>query len=374
MVQRLRPAVAACARTGILSYSARWLEGQSYGPEGARFLRSSLWQRERNAMIDISVVVPVFNEAESVPRLAEELHGTLSQLRRSYEVLLIDDGSTDASWSKLLEAGRRYPSFRLIRFRRNFGQTAAINAGFREARGSVVITMDADLQNDPRDIPRLIGKTDEGFAVVSGWRKDRKDPLVTRRLPSVIANALISRITGVRLHDYGCTLKAYRREVVDNLQLYGEMHRFIPALASWVGGTLAEVPVGHRARQFGVSKYGLSRTFRVILDLLTVKFLLHYSTRPIQVFGRMGLMFAGAAMVMLLAATVDRLVGVFDPYLLKRPFWVITPFMLILFCMQFISMGLLAELQIRTYHESQSKPTYVIQEIVEPTLRTGDSQ
>ena len=323
-------------------------------------------------MTDISIVVPVYNEAESIPRLAEELHGVLSRLGRSYEVVLLDDGSSDESWSRLLEAGRRYPNFRLIRFRRNFGQTAAINAGFREARGRVIVTLDADLQNDPADIPRLLEKMDEGFDVVSGWRKDRKDPFLNRRLPSILANALISRITGVHLHDYGCTLKAYRREVVENLHLYGEMHRFIPALASWIGGTLAEVPVIHHARRFGVSKYGISRTLRVILDLVTVRFLLRYSSRPIQIFGKIGVIFGLIGLLMLGLVAAGNLSyrcfeTCFAADLIKRPFWVITPFMLILFCIQFISMGLLAEIQTRTYHESQSKPTYVIREIVEPS-------
>jgi len=210
--------------------------------------------------------------------------------------------------------------------------------------------------------------------VVSGWRRDRQDTFINRRLPSMLANALISRITGVYLHDYGCTLKAYRREVVDNLHLYGEMHRFIPALASWVGGTLAEVPVGHHPRRFGTSKYGISRTLRVILDLMTVKFLLRYSTHPIQIFGKIGLFFGVPGILMLLAGLlahigynflgIASLAGMVDTF--KRPAWIVSPFMLVLFCMQFISIGLLAEIQIRTYHESQGKPIYVIREIVEP--------
>ena len=235
--------------------------------------------------------------------------------------------------------------------------------------------MDADLQNDPEDIPKLLAKMDEGYDVVSGWRKQRKDKFLTRRLPSMIANGIISKTTGVALHDYGCTLKAYHRDIVSNLHLYGEMHRFIPALASWVGGSISEVVVNHHARRFGTSKYGLSRTFRVILDLMTVKFLLNYSTRPIQIFGKIGLFFGAPGLLMLLSMFVahvlynlfglDCVAGVVE--LVKRPFWVITPFMLIFFCMQFISMGLLAEIQIRTYHESQSKPIYVIRETFEST-------
>jgi glycosyltransferase involved in cell wall biosynthesis len=321
-------------------------------------------------MIDLSVVVPIFNEEENVPQVALRLHEALSGLGRAYEILLIDDGSSDESWARMRAAAASYPCFRLIRFRRNFGQTAAINAGFREAKGGVVITLDADLQNDPADIPKLLDRLNDGFDVVSGWRKERQDPFLNRRLPSLLANALISRMTGVRLHDYGCTLKAYRREVVENLHLYGEMHRFIPALASWVGASLAEIPVRHYPRAFGKSKYGLSRTFRVVLDLLTVKFLLRYSASPIQMFGRLGLLFGlPGVLILLFALTTHASYLVFHTEffadLIKRPFWVITPFMLILFCVQFISIGLLAEIQIRTYHESQGKPTYVIRELTD---------
>lgn len=321
-------------------------------------------------MIDVSVIAPVYNEEESVDALCEALHASLSKLDRSYEVVLVDDGSKDSTWEKLCANADRYPYIRIVRLRRNFGQTAAMSAGFHAADGKVVITIDADLQNDPDDIPLLLEKFDAGADVVSGWRKDRKDPFINRRLPSMIANGLISKITGVYLHDYGCTLKAYRREVVERLHLYGEMHRFIPALASWIGADVVEVPVNHRARQFGTSKYGISRTFRVVLDLMTVKFLLRYSTHPIQMFGKVGAFFGvpGAAILGLL--TLGNVVYFFHEnrvaeYLVelsKRPMWVVAPFMLILFCMQFISMGLLAEIQIRTYHESQDKPIYVIKE------------
>ena len=313
----------------------------------------------------VSVVIPVYNEEESVDLLCDKLHAALSRLDRSYEIVLVDDGSSDRTWALLQANARRIPHLRAIRFRRNFGQTAAMSAGFHAARGDVVVTLDADLQNDPADIPKLLERIDAGFDVVSGWRKDRKDTFINRRLPSIIANGLISKMTGVALHDYGCTLKAYRRDVIKNVHLYGEMHRFIPALASWVGGTIDEVVVTHHARQFGTSKYGISRTFRVVLDLMTVKFLLQYSTRPIQVFGRIGLICGGLAAVMLAMLVGDRLFHVADPFLLKRPFWVITPLMLLAFCMQFISMGLLAEMQIRTYHEAQDKPIYVIRETVE---------
>jgi glycosyltransferase involved in cell wall biosynthesis len=325
-------------------------------------------------MIELSVVVPIYNERETVKPLITQLHGTLSTLGRSYEVILVDDGSTDGTWDELVKQAGTVPHLRLIRFRRNFGQTAAISAGFCEARGSVMITMDADLQNDPADIPRLLERLDQGFDVVSGWRKGRKDPFLNRRLPSMLANALISSITGVHLHDYGCTLKAYRREIVQNIQLYGEMHRFIPALASWVGGRIGEVVVTHHPRRFGKSKYGISRTVRVVLDLITVKFLTQYGTRPIHVFGRMGLLCGlsglGLMAAMVLASLSWRLglthVGA---DLIKRPFWVMTAFMLIFFGIQFMSMGLLAEIQIRTYHESQQKPIYVIRETMESVAR-----
>ncbi len=314
----------------------------------------------------ISVVIPVYNEEANVATLAKKLHDSLSSMGRVYEILLVDDGSRDASWARLCEAVSRYPHFRLIRFRRNFGQTAAMSAGIDAARNDVIVTLDADLQNDPADIPLLLSEMEKNNdAVVSGWRKDRKDPFINRRLPSMIANGLISYITGVRLHDYGCTLKAYRRDVLQGVRLYGEMHRFIPALCSWVGGDISEVVVTHHPRIAGVSKYGIGRTFRVILDLFTVKFLLRFTGGPMQLFGKIAFAFGGAGALMMLLVLFDRLVGfggVDHLYLIKRPFWVITPFMLFAFCMQFISMGLLAEVQIRTYHESQDKRIYTIRE------------
>ncbi|HAL93017.1 MAG TPA: glycosyltransferase [Verrucomicrobia bacterium] len=313
----------------------------------------------------LSVVIPVFNEEPNVASLAQKLHDALSTMGRAYEIILVDDGSRDASWERLKEEAARLPHFRLIRFRRNFGQTAAMSAGIDAAKNDVVVTLDADLQNDPADIPRLLAELEKNdYAVVSGWRKDRKDPFLNRRLPSILANGLISNITGVKLHDYGCTLKAYRREVLQGIRLYGEMHRFIPALCSWVGGDIAEVVVTHHPRVAGVSKYGIGRTFRVILDLFTVKFLLRFTGGPMQLFGKIAFFFGGAAALMLLVVVLDRLFGggVEHLYLVKRPFWVITPFMLLAFCMQFISMGLLAEVQIRTYHESQDKRIYSIRE------------
>lgn len=321
-------------------------------------------------MIDVSVIAPVYNEEENVDLLCEALDKALQKLDRSFEVVLVDDGSSDTTWQKLKANADRYDYLTVLKLRRNFGQTAAMSAGFHAARGKVVITIDADLQNDPEDIPLLLAKIDEGYDVVSGWRRDRKDPFINRKLPSMLANGLISKITGVFLHDYGCTLKAYRREVVERLHLYGEMHRFIPALASWIGGELAEVPVNHRARQFGKSKYGISRTFRVVLDLMTVKFLLRYSTHPIQMFGKIGAVFGVPGVALLGLMFLGNLAywvtghpaAAFLVELSKRPMWVVGPFMLILFCFQFISMGLLAEIQIRTYHESQDKPIYVIKE------------
>lgn len=321
--------------------------------------------------MDISVVIPLFNEQENVSLLADKLDKSLANSGLSYEIILVDDGSTDETWQELKKAADKFSNIRLIRLRRNFGQTAAMSAGFHAAKGDIIVTMDADLQNDPADIGMLVEHIKDGADVVSGWRKYRKDPFFSRRLPSVVANALISKITGVKLHDYGCTLKAYRREVIKNLKLYGEMHRFIPALASWVGGCVKEVPVQHHPRKFGRSKYGISRTFRVVLDLMTVKFLLRYSSHPMQMFGKIALFFGIPGLMILIfviSAHISFLLfnTTFASDLLKRPFWVITPFMLILFCVQFISMGLIAEIQIRTYHESQDKPTYVIREIVEP--------
>ncbi len=324
-------------------------------------------QTSEKSDIDVSVVVPVFNEVESVSDLCRRLHEVLSRLERKYELILVDDGSRDGTWEKLCELSETIPHLRMIRFRRNFGQTAAMSAGFHAAEGSVIITLDADLQNDPADIPILLQKMEGGADVVSGWRKDRKDTFINRRLPSMVANALISRITGVRLHDYGCTLKAYRKEVIRNVNLYGEMHRFIPALASWVGADVEEVVVRHHARVFGKSKYGISRMLRVILDLVTVRFLLTYSKSPIQIFGKIAMWLGTPGILMLLVMALANISNMlfgtqFAADLIKRPFWVMTSFMLMFFGIQLLSMGLLAEIQIRTYHESQNKPIYVIRE------------
>ncbi len=318
----------------------------------------------------LSVVVPVYNEVESVEALCGALHASLSRQPRTYEIILVDDGSTDGTWPALVRLANRWPHLRCIRLRRNFGQTAAMSAGIDAARGGIIVTLDADLQNDPDDIPRLVELMSDDVDVVSGWRKDRKDPFLSRRLPSMLANGLISRITGVSLHDYGCTLKAYRAEVLRRVRLYGEMHRFIPALASWVGARVIEVPVRHHPRRFGRSKYGLSRTLRVVLDLITVKYLLRYSQRPMQAFGKIGLSLGlpGLALLafMVAAHLSYRLFGTgWAAELIKRPFWVISAFLLILMGVQFISIGLLAEVLSRTYHEAQAKPIYAIRETIE---------
>ena len=310
---------------------------------------------------DLTVVIPIYNEAPNLEPLHRELTEALTRSGRPYEVILVDDGSSDQSWEIMSRLQARDPQLRVIRFRRNFGQTAAFAAGFAEARGRVIVTSDGDLQNDPRDIPGLVDKLDNGqFDIVCGWRKDRKDPFLNRRLPSMIANRLISWATGVRLNDYGCSLKAFRAEVVKPLRLYGELHRFLPALASEMGVSIAEEPVNHRAREHGRSKYGISRTIRVILDLITVKFLLSYSTRPLQIFGlvgmTMGLVGGGVALWLAYLKIVEQQ-GIGDrPLLLLAILLIFTGF-------QFITIGLLAELQARTYHESQSKPIYMIREI-----------
>ena len=311
--------------------------------------------------VDVSIVIPMLNEEESLEQLYEQLQQSLSSLGRSFEVILIDDGSTDRSFTILQQIHARDPRFKIIRFRRNFGQTAAFSAGFDLARGYVVVTMDADLQNDPNDIPKLLEKIDQGYDVVSGWRFRRQDALLHRKLPSQIANGIISRVTGVRLHDYGCSLKAYRSTVVKNLHLYGEMHRFIPALAKWMGIQVAEVPVNHRARQFGRSKYGLSRTIKVILDLITVKFLLDYATRPIQIFGLLGIICFGGGTLLTSYLGFTRIV--FNEPLSTRPIlWL--GILLLVLGVQLITMGLLGELIVRTYYETQRKPIYMIRDVL----------
>lgn len=316
---------------------------------------------ELKSKIDVSVVIPLLNEEQNIELLHEQLRAALNDLEAVSEIIFIDDGSTDRTFALLKKIAEKDPSVWVVRFRRNFGQTAAFSAGFDLARGEVVVTMDGDLQNDARDIGLLLEKIDEGYDVVSGWRVNRQDKLITRKLPSRMANALISKVTGVRLHDYGCSLKAYRRDVVKNIHLYGEMHRFIPALASWIGIQVAEVPVNHHARRFGRSKYGLGRTVRVILDLITVKFLLDYATRPIQIFGLWGILSLAAGTGLGLYLTVLRLF--FNTPLSNRPALLLAV-LLVMLGVQLIIMGLLGELMVRTYHETQGKPIYTIRELV----------
>jgi glycosyltransferase involved in cell wall biosynthesis len=328
---------------------------------------SSLLEHEEK--VDVSVVIPLLNEEENIPVLYERLKKVMDKLDRKSEVIFVDDGSTDGSYRLLKEIQERDPKVHLIRFRRNFGQTAAFSAGFDFANGDVIITMDGDLQNDAEDIPTLLSKIDEGFDVVSGWRIHRQDKFLTRRLPSQIANALISRVTGVRLHDYGCSLKAYRSEVVKNVRLYGEMHRFIPALASWIGIQVAEVPVNHYARMYGRSKYGLRRTVKVILDLLTVKFLLDYATRPIQIFGLVGLISLLAGLGLGTYLVIVRFF--FAQPLADRPI-VLLAILMIMLGVQLVTMGLIGEMVVRTYHEAQGKPIYMVRNIEEGNTLQGE--
>jgi glycosyltransferase involved in cell wall biosynthesis len=325
--------------------------------------RSSQPASGGGAPVALSVVIPVYNEEESLPELYDALQEGLRGLEEPWEVILVDDGSRDGSFRILKALHERDRRFRVVRFRRNFGQTAAMSAGFDYARGDVVVTMDADLQNDPRDIPMLLATMRQGeYDIVSGWRIKRQDVFLTRRLPSQIANWLISRITGVHLHDYGCSLKAYKSEVTRNIHLYGELHRFVPALANWMGVSVKEVPVQHHARRHGQSKYNLSRVSRVLLDLLTVSFLLNYAAKPMQIFGKLGLLVAGGGVA--IAAYLTALKLFWGASLSDRPLLSLA-ILCIIVGVQFISMGLLGELVVRTYHETQGKPIYVVREVVE---------
>ncbi len=308
---------------------------------------------------DISVFLPVFNEEPNLRPLQAKMNDALAALGRTAEVIYVDDGSSDGGLNVLREIATQDARVRVIALRRNYGQTAAMSAGIDAARGRVLIPMDADLQNDPADIRRLLDKLDEGYDVVSGWRKDRQDTMVTRKIPSMIANRLISFIGGVPLHDYGCSLKAYRRDVLVDVRLYGEMHRFIPIYASWAGARVTEIPVAHHARTMGVSKYGLSRTLKVVLDMITIKFMASYQTKPIYVFGTAGL----------LAFIVSLLAGLYAVFLklFHKADFVQTPLPILAVVMfavavQFILMGLLAEMLVRTYHESQAKAIYAVRE------------
>jgi glycosyltransferase involved in cell wall biosynthesis len=314
-------------------------------------------------MIELSVIIPIRNEARSLDELHREFTETLAAWGRPYEIIIVDDGSTDESFAILARLQSRDPRLRVIRFRRNFGQTAAFAAGFAHARGRLIVTSDGDLQNDPHDIPAMVGQLEGGFDIVCGWRKDRKDAFVSRRLPSTLANTLISTVTGVHLHDYGCSLKVFRAEIVKDMKLYGEMHRFLPAIASEQTSSIGEMVVNHRPRKYGESKYGIGRTVRVVLDLLTVKFLLSYSTRPLQIFGLIGIAMGLAGAVISGGLAIQRLreVASLDqhmPLLLLGILLIFTGF-------QLVTLGLLAELQVRTYHESQNKAIYVIRELLE---------
>ncbi len=316
----------------------------------------------------ISIIVPVFNEEPNLTPLHGEIVAAMDSTGRAYEIVYVDDGSRDGSFERLKAIASACSAVTVVQFRRNFGQTAALAAGIEVSHGDVLVFMDADLQNDPADIPRLLRKLDEGYDVVSGWRRNRQDAMISRRIPSNMANWLISWVTGVHLNDYGCTLKAYRREVLQNFKLYGEMHRFIPAYAYWAGATITELPVNHRPRRAGKSKYGLSRILKVLLDLVTVKFLGTFATKPIYVFGTAGFgaMFLGilAGLIVLYQKVIDGVYAYRNPVLLLGVF-------LFVLGMQFVMLGLLAELIMRTYHESQNKATYVVRQVLKANPASG---
>ena len=309
----------------------------------------------------ISVIIPVYNEGQNISSLYEKLASVLGRIAKDYEVIFVDDGSSDDTLTQLRSISQKDPQVRVLVFSRNFGQTAALSAGIDSSRGRIIIPMDGDLQNDPEDIAPLLQKFEEGYDVVSGWRKNRKDPFFSRRLPSVIANRVISVLGGVHLHDYGCTMKAYRRDILKNIRLYGEMHRFIPIYAHWIGARVTEIPVHHHSRKSGASKYGMNRVIKVILDLMVVKFLLSYSQKPIYVFGGLGiLMIVGAF-----------LCGVYALYLkfFEGTSFILTPLPLLCVLLTVLGslsilMGFLAEILTRTYYESQGKTTYQIKEVI----------
>ncbi|HTY62091.1 MAG TPA: glycosyltransferase family 2 protein [Acidobacteriota bacterium] len=318
----------------------------------------------------ISIIAPVYNERENLEFFVKSICQALDPTGEEYEVILIDDGSTDGSDAILSALPGRDPRIKVIQFRRNFGQTAAMAAGFDYASGDIFVPMDADLQNDPQDIPQVLAKLREGYDVVSCWRQKRKDPWLTRRFPSQLANTLISYISGVHLHDYGCTLKGYRREVVKHIRLYGEMHRFIPVYASWAGAKVAEIPVRHHARRAGSSKYGLGRTFKVILDLITVKMLGSYSTKPMYFFGGVGLLACAVGFIFGLWTLYDKFVDGVKAH--NNPFLLLAVFLFLL-GVQFVLMGLVAELVIRTYFESQGKVPYIVRQILTAEKSIPDS-
>lgn len=313
-------------------------------------------------MTYLSLVIPVYNEEQSLPSLFDAIQTSIGSLKESWELIFVDDGSDDQSLQILQGLVRRDPQHvRVVVFRRNFGQTAAIAAGIDHSEGQIIVLLDADLQNDPADIPRLLSKLDEGYDVVSGWRKDRKDNAITRTLPSILANGLISWVTGVHLHDYGCTLKAYRRDALEGFRLYGEMHRFIPVFAHSIGARIAEVQVRHYPRRFGRANYGLDRTLKVLLDLFTVKFLLSYSNKPIRLFGGTGLGVMAVGALFLLYLFIRRTLQ--NISVLGSPLFLLA-IMFLIMGSQSVLMGLIAELLARTYHESQRKPTYTVREVI----------
>lgn len=317
---------------------------------------------EIQEFVYLTVVIPVYNERENIAYLYENLNKVLPSLGRKYEVLLIDDGSSDGTFDELVKIHEQNDNYKIIKFRKNFGQTPAMSAGFDYANGEIIITLDADLQNDPQDIPLLLEKMNEGNDIVSGWRINRQDKAMSRKLPSRIANWLIAKLTGVKIHDYGCTLKAYSRDVIKNIELYGEMHRYIPAVASWMGISVSEVPVHHHSRKFGKSKYGISRTIRVILDIIILKYLLSYSQRPIQIFGLIGLFTGLVGGIITVYLIIMRLF--FNAALSSRPLFTLSIFMIFI-GVQLITMGILGELLMRTYHEASGKPTYAIKQIID---------
>lgn len=329
----------------------------------ARAATSAVADEATDTGLVLSVVVPVYNERDNVGPLLEELESALERYAGQFEVIVIDDGSSDDTFPLLRSRAEELSWLRLVRFGRNYGQTAALSAGFHLARAEIVISMDGDLQNDPEDIPALLAAMDKGYDVVSGWRKDRKDSFLNRTLPSRMANWLISRITGVHLHDYGCTLKAYRRSVLDRFELYGQLHRFLPALCVWAGGRLTEIVVNHRPRRRGRTKYGIGRTLTVLLDLMTVSFLASYGSHPIRVFGMTGLISAGAGFATLVAVVGMKVWMGVD--MTGNPLLYLAMLGVIL-AVQFLLMGILAEMLTRTYHEAQDKRPYVIVERVEP--------
>src|SRR5919108_108026 len=317
--------------------------------------------------MELSVIIPVYNEEENVEPLIQEITSVVAPLGKKYEIVVVDDGSQDNTFPALAQLRHNEPHLRVVRLKRNFGQTAAMAAGLAYAQGEVVVMMDGDGQNDPADIPALLAELDRGNDLVSGWRYSRRDPLFSRRLPSKIANGLISWTTQVKLHDYGCTLKAMLKDVAKNLKLYGEMHRFIPAIAYERGAQVAEIKVNHRPRLRGKSKYGITRTLRVILDLLTVKFLISYSTRPSHIFGLVGIVSGGVGFLLAAYLTVEKLV--YGSAIGGRPLLLLA-ILLIFIGFQFITMGLLGEMLARTYHESQDRPIFVVGEILDGSKRT----